>query len=107
MDIIPTVADEVFPADGVGSGFFFAPKPGVVGFGAGWFGAAIFVFERERNGTEQASASFADVICQQEGSDVLADTVVDVGMPALGLVFKWFPADEDVQWGLTFANAVA
>jgi len=63
MHIIPAVADEVFPTGGISSRFFFAPEPGIVGFGAGGFGAAIFVFERERNGTEQASASFADVTC--------------------------------------------
>ena len=50
MNIVPAVADEVFPAGGVGSGFFFAPEPGVVGFGAGGFGAAVFVFECERDG---------------------------------------------------------
>ena len=105
MDVIPTVADEIFPAGGVGSGFFFAPEPGVVGFGAGGFGAAVFVFECERDGAEQASSSFTDVTCQQEGADVLADAVVDVWMPALGLVFEGFPSNEDVERGLAFEDS--
>ena len=85
MDIIPPIADEVFAAGGISPRFFFAPEPGVVGFGAGGLLAAVFVFECERNGAEQARSSFADITCQQEGSDVLADTVIDVGMPP----FSW------------------
>lgn len=32
----------------------------------------------------------------------MADTVIDVGIPALSLVFEGFPADEYVKWGLAF-----
>ena len=105
MDVIPAVADEVFPAGGIGAGSLGAPEPGIVGFGAGGFGAAVFVFECERDGAEQASSSFTDVTCQQEGADVLADAVVDVWMPALGLVFEGFPANEDVERGLAFEDS--
>ena len=41
---------------------------------------------------------------QEEGADILADTVVDVGVPALGLIFKWFPADKDVKRCFAFEN---
>jgi len=34
VDFIPAVADWVFSVYGVGARFFFAPEPGVVGFGA-------------------------------------------------------------------------
>lgn len=37
VNVIPTVADEVFPANGVGAGGFGAPEPGIVGFGSGRF----------------------------------------------------------------------
>ena len=96
MDVIPTVADEVFPASGVGAGFFGAPEPGIVGFGAGGFGAAVFVFEFEGNRAKKAGSAFANVSCEDEGADVLAEAVVEVGVPALGLVFEGLPADEDV-----------
>ena len=104
MDIIPTVADEFFAAGGVGARLFFAPEPGIVGFGAGGFGASVFVFECERNSAEQARSLFANVACQEEGADVLADAVVEVGVPALGLLFDRFPADEDVERGLAFED---
>ena len=87
MDIIPAVADEVFPAGGIGSGFFFAPEPGVVGFEALGLGAAVFVFALEGNRTEKAGSSFADIASEEERADVLADAVVEVGVPALGLFF--------------------
>jgi hypothetical protein len=34
----------------------------------------------------------------------LEDAVVEIGVPALGLVFEGLPADEDVEWGLTFED---
>ena len=105
MNIVPAVADKFLATGGIGARFFFAPEPGVVGFGAGGFGAAVFVFERERNGAEQACSSFADIACQEEGADVLADAVVEVGVPALGLLFEGLPADEDVERGLAFEDS--
>ncbi len=96
MDVIPTIADKIFSAGGVGARFFFAPEPGIVGFGALGFSASVFVFEREWDGAEEACSAFPDIAGKEEGADVLADAVVDVGMPALGLVFEGLPADEDV-----------
>jgi hypothetical protein len=100
VDIIPSVADEFFAANGVGAGFFVAPEPWVVGFGAHRFSAAVFVLEFERNRAEKAGSSFADIAGEEEGADVLTDAVVNVWMPALGLVFEGLPADEDVERGL-------
>ena len=105
VNIVPSVADEVFPASGVGARLLLAPEPGILGLGAGGFGAPVFVFEHERNSTEQACSAFAYIAGEQEGADVLADAVVDVGMPALGLVFEGFPADEDVERGLAFEDS--
>jgi len=93
VDVIPAVADEFFPAGGISTRFYFAPEPGVVGFWARGFGAAVFVFEREWNSTEQASSFFADISGKKEWADVLPDAVVKVRMPALGLVFDGLPAD--------------
>ena len=104
MDIIPAVADEFLAAGGIGARLFFAPEPGIVGFGALGFGAAVFVFEFERNRAEKAGSSFADITCQEKGADVLADAVVEVGVPALGLLFERLPADKDVERGLAFED---
>lgn len=104
MDIVPAIADEVFPANGVGTRFFFTPEPGIVGFGAGGFSASVFVIEFERNRAKKAGSSFADIAGEEEGADVLSDAIVDVGMPALCLVFDLFPADEDVERGFSFEN---
>jgi len=35
----------------------------------------------------------------------LADAGVEVGVPALGLVFMRFPADEDVERGIAFEDS--
>ena len=45
---------------------------------------------------EDSGPFFADVGDGEEGADVEADAVVEVGVPADGLFFKWFPAHEDV-----------
>ncbi len=105
VNIVPAVADEVFPAGGIGSGFFCAPEPGIVGFGAGGFGTSVFVFERERNSTEQARSLFTYIAGEEEGADVLADAVVEIGVPALCLVSEGLPADEDVERGLAFEDS--
>jgi hypothetical protein len=86
VNIIPAGTDKVFPSGGVGAGVLFTPEPRVIGFGAPGLGAAIFVFEFERNRAEQAGPSFANIACQEEGADVLPNAVVEVGVPALGLV---------------------
>lgn len=106
MDVIPTVAGKIFTSGGIGAGFLFAPEPVVIGFGALGFGTSIFVFEFEGNCTKKAGSMFADIAGEEERADVLADAVVDVGMPALGLVFDGLPADEDVEWGLAFEDGV-
>lgn len=59
VNIVPAVADWVFPAGRVGAGSLGAPKPGIVDFGAGRFGAPVFVFEHERNSTKQTCSLFA------------------------------------------------
>lgn len=69
----------------IGARCFFTPEPGVIGFGAMGFGAAVFIFEFQGNRTEKTGTAFADVSGQKEGADILADTIVDVGVPALGL----------------------
>lgn len=102
VDVIPAGSDEVFPTGGVSAGFFFAPEPRVVGFGAVGLGAAVFIFEFERNRAEKTGSTFANTPCQEERADVLTDAVVDVGMPALGLFFEGLPADEDVKRSIAF-----
>lgn len=104
MDVIPAVADEVLATGGIGARLFFTPKPGVVRFGTLGFGAAVFVFEFERNRAKKTGSTFANVSCQKEGADVLADAVVEVGVPALGLLLYGLPADENVERGFAFEN---
>ena len=85
MNIVPAISNNFFPTGGISTRFFFAPEPGIVRLGAGGFGSAVFVFEREWDSAEEARSSFPDVSCQEEGSDVLTNAVVEIGMPALGL----------------------
>lgn len=86
MYIIPSCSDEVFPTIGVGARFFFAPDPAIVGFGAMGFDAPVLIFEFERNRAKKAGSSFAYIACQEEGTDVLTDAIVEVGIPTLSLV---------------------
>ena len=44
MSIVPAVADKFLAADWISAWLFFAPEPGIVGFGAGRFGASVFIF---------------------------------------------------------------
>ncbi len=46
----------------------------------------------------------ADIAGEEEGADVLADAVVEVRVPALGLLVERLPADEDVERGLAFED---
>ena len=104
MHVIPAVAGEVFAAGGVGGGFGFAPEPGVVGFGAFGFFAAVFVPFDVGLGAEDTGSFFAEVLGGEEGADVEADAVVEVGVPADGLFVERFPADEEVVGGLAFED---
>ena len=104
MNVVPAVADEVFPAGGIGAGLFFAPELGIVGFGAVGFGASVFVFKGKWDGTEEACSLFAHIASEEEGADVLADAVVEIGVPALGLLLERLPADEDVERGFAFED---
>ncbi|MEI6205920.1 MAG: hypothetical protein WCP20_03975 [Desulfuromonadales bacterium] len=96
MNIIPAIADEFLAAGGIGAWFFFEPEPGVILLWAVWFRTTILVFKGKRNGTEQPCPLFADICGTQERSDILADAIVDVWMPPLGLLFQRFPADENI-----------
>lgn len=104
MNIVPAIANEFFATGRIGARFFFAPEPGIARLGAGGFGSAVFVFERERNSTEQTRSLFPNIACQEEGTDVLADAVVEVRLPALGLFLEWLPTDEDIKRGLPFED---
>jgi hypothetical protein len=100
VDVIPPGADKFLPAFRISAGGVFAPEPGIIVFGSMGFGAPVFVFEFERDRTEQPCTLLAHIACQEKGPDILAYPVVQVWMPALCLVFEGFPADEDVDGGL-------
>src|SRR6266446_8191095 len=104
MHVIPAVADACLTTAWIRTRFSFAPEPGIFLLRSAGLGASIFVFERERNSAEEARALFADIASKEEGADVLANAVVEVRVPALGLVFERFPADEDVERGLAFED---
>ena len=42
----------------------------------------------------------------EERADVLANAIIQVWIPALGLFFERFPADEDVERGFAFEYRV-
>ena len=104
MHVIPAGADVCLTTAWIRARLRFAPEPGIVLLRSAGLGASIFVFERERHAAEEARALFADIASKQKGADVLADAVVEVRVPALGLLFERFPADKDVEWGLAFED---
>ena len=104
MHVVPAVTDACLTTAWIRARLSFAPEPGIFLLWSAGLGASVFVFESERNGAEDARALFADIAGKEEGADVLADAVVEVGVPALGLVFERFPADKDVERGLAFED---
>ncbi len=104
MHIIPAIADRCFSAGGVGAGLAVAPEPRVVCLGALGFCATVFVPFDVGLGAKDASSAFAEVLGGEEGADVEADAVVEIGVPADGLGIERLPANEDVVGGLAFEN---
>jgi hypothetical protein len=104
MDVIPAAVNKILTAGGIGARWFFAPEPGIIGFGAIGFGATVFVLEFQGNHAEKAGAAFVNVSSQEKGTDILADAVVDIQVPALGLFLDRLPADEDIKWFFAFEN---
>ena len=104
MHIIPAVADACLTTAWIRARLSFAPEPGIFLLRSAGLGAEIFVFERKRHAAEEARPLFADIASKKEGADVLADAVVEVRVPALGLLCERFPADKDVEWGLAFED---
>ena len=72
-----------------------AVEDGVPG-GAGDVGAAVFVPVDVGLPAQDAGALLAYVGDGEEWADVEADAVVEVGVPAEGLLRQGLPADEDV-----------
>ena len=105
MNIIPSIADESLSALRVGAWLFFAPEPRVVLLRAFGFCTSVFVFEAERNAAKEAGPFFADVASEEKGADILANTIVEVGVPPLDLFFERFPAHENVERRFAFENS--
>src|SRR5712691_9823637 len=78
MHVIPAVAYACFPTAWIRARLSFAPEPGIFLLQSAGLATSIFVFERKRNGTEEARALFADIASKEEGAYVLADAVVAV-----------------------------
>ena len=104
MNIIPAIADKVFSALRVGARLFFAPEPRIVLFRTVRFGASVLVFQVSGTVRKRPAPLFADITGEEEGADVLANAIVEVWVPALGLLFERLPADEDVERGFAFEN---
>lgn len=66
--------------------------------------AAVFVPFDVGFVAEDSGSFFANVGDGEEGADVEADTVVEIGVPADGLLVERFPADEDVVRSFAFEN---
>ena len=98
---------EIVPAVAVGLGGAFevlgllvpGPEPGEVGFGALGFGATVFGPLDVGLPAEDAGTFLFDVLGVEEGADVEADAVVEVRVPADGLLVQRLPTDEKVvRW---------
>ncbi|MFZ9937164.1 MAG: hypothetical protein ACO3JG_08890 [Luteolibacter sp.] len=96
MQIIPAAAVELGGAFEVFGGFVPGPEPGEVGFGPLGLGAAVFGPFDVGPPAEDAGVLLFDVLGVKEGANVEADAVVEVRVPADGLLVKRLPADEEV-----------
>src|SRR5687768_6133509 len=93
---VAALATEFRATRGVRDGLLFAPEPREVGLGAPGFVAAVFVPLDVGLRAEDASAFLADIGRNDERADVQADAVIEILMPADGLLLQWRPADKDV-----------
>ena len=66
--------------------------------------SAIFAPINSRLIAQDACAFLADVRDAHEGADVQAHAVVDVGIPADGLLVERLPADEDIVGRFAFED---
>ena len=84
----------IHPVSGKGAAF---PEPGVFGFVAvGFLAAVFFPFDVGFYAEEAGAFLAAGEVGGHEGADVHADAVVEVGVPADGLLRERFPANEEV-----------
>jgi len=104
MDVVPARAHILFAADRVGARFIFTPEPRVLVFGPNGLGAAILVVQLEWHRTEQPRAFATHITGHQKRPDVLADAVVEIGVPADRLILQRLPPHEDVQRRFAFKD---
>ena len=97
--IIPAIAVESGAAFEIRGGFVPRPEPGEIGLGALGLFAAVFVPTDFGRGAEDAGALPAGVerLGGDERAEVEPDAVVDVWIPADGLLVERLPADEQVE----------
>ena len=88
----------------------YTVKPDPVAFenleprGAGDIRAAILSPFDVGLGPQQAGPLFPHVLCEHEGTDVQTNTVVQVWVPADGLLLQRLPSHENVAGGLAFED---
>jgi hypothetical protein len=104
MDVVPAVAFEV-GASGAGQGRLFGmPEPGVVGlFAVGLLSAVLVPFDVGLEAQDTGALSLY-MVCIHEWTDIETHAIVEVRMPAEGLLLKWLPADQDVVRGLALQD---
>lgn len=101
VKIVVAVAIEFFSTLEVVGLFIPAPEPGEVGLFALGFFASIFSpldigFTAEEAGAFCFFLSRFEIGGFQEGANVEADAVVEVGMPTEGLFVEWLPTSEEI-----------
>ena len=104
MNVIPTIADELFAAHRIGARLSFAPEPGIFILPSMGFCASVLIVEGNGNGAEQPSALLSDIPREKEGTNVLADPIVDVRVPGLSLLFEQLPPYKNVERCLAFED---
>lgn len=108
VQVVPAVAVEGLIAGEVLGLFVPAPEPGKIVFVSLRFFAAVFVPFYFGCGAQDAGVLRAGVQGARghEGANVQADAVIDVRVPADGLLVEWLPADEDVVGGFACEDAL-
>jgi len=96
VDVVPASAHKLLAARRIGPRLVIAPEPRILFLEPVGFIAPVAVFQFEGNCPEEARVPLAHIASQKEGTNVLPDTVVKVGIPALGLIFDRLPTDKDV-----------
>src|SRR5690242_5568058 len=106
MQIVPAIAVEGLCAREICGLFVPAPEPRELLPWTFEFLAAVLVPFDLRRRAQNACAlrPCSERLCAHEGTDVQANPVIDIRLPAYYLLVEWLPPHEKIVWWLTNEN---